>query len=251
MKTLFVDIETAPNYGWFWRTGEQVVSYDQIAQDAYLLCWAAKWLGQSKIYSDSLRRHKLHKINPIDDKHIAQSAHKLLNEADVVVAHNGDSFDVKWLNTVFLKHSLGPVAPYKTVDTYKVAKAQFYFQSNKLDYISKWLKAGEKMKHEGFGLWKKCMAGDMEAWNRMEKYNARDVRILEKVYMRMRPYHKTHPSAALYRTSEELACRVCASSEVERRGYERLAGGSYPRFQCKSCGAWNRGRQKVKAVGGV
>jgi hypothetical protein len=41
----------------------------------------------------------------------------------------------------------------------KVAKAHFRFLSNKLDYIVQYLGIGKKVEHEGFGLWRKVMAG--------------------------------------------------------------------------------------------
>ena len=46
------------------------------------------------------------------------------------------------------------------------------FDSNKLDYVSKYLGIGEKVRHEGHELWVKCMEKDNAAWKRMKEYNA-------------------------------------------------------------------------------
>lgn len=246
-KILVIDIETAPSIVYAWGLFDQNVGIDQVIQDGYVLSWAAKWVGQREIMFDSIKKHKLFKTEPTNDINVAVSAHNIMSEADIIVAHNGDNFDLKWLNLIFLKHKMVPVPPYKTVDTLKVARGNFYFLSNKLDFISKKLGVGQKVKHEGFPLWKKCMSGDRAAWKRMEKYNKQDVSILEKVYLRMRPYMKRHPNHGDYVDEDKMLCPTCGSDDLRRNGMRRVSSGSYARYQCNACGHWSRGRRVYKA----
>jgi DNA polymerase III epsilon subunit-like protein len=70
---------------------------------------------------------------------------KVMAQADEIVAHNGDRFDLKWLRTRALLHGLDVMPSPKTIDTLKWAKRYFNFNSNKLDYIAKYLGVGQKM----------------------------------------------------------------------------------------------------------
>ena len=244
-KILLIDVETAPNIVYAWGLYDQNISIDQIVQDGYMLCWSAKWFGSKEIIFDSIFNYTNFVKNPTDDYAIALSAWKLMDEADIIIAHNGDHFDLKWFNTLFLKHGLKPVSTYKSIDTLKAARTHFKFLSNRLDYISRSLGVGEKLKHEGFSLWTKCMKGCKEAWKKMEMYNKRDVQILEDVYKKLRPFIKNHPNVGLYGKLEESTCPACNCKDVSKRGYSFTNTGKYARFVCNSCGKWFRSRINV------
>lgn len=180
--------------------------------------------------------------------------HRLLDRADVVVHHNGKSFDIPTLNKEFLLNKMAPPAPYKQVDTLEVSRGTFRFQSHKLDYISKSLGHDGKVKHAGFQLWVDCMANDPHAWKKMEEYNKGDVVQLEKVYLDFRPWIKGHPNVSAY--DGRGTCPHCGKDELQKRGVTppNAHGIRYQRFQCGDCGAWSRGKlalskTKVTAVG--
>ena len=59
-----------------------------------------------------------------DDKRISEGIWKLVDQADIVIAHNGSQFDVPNLNTRFLLNDLPPPKLYQTIDTLRVAKKQ-------------------------------------------------------------------------------------------------------------------------------
>lgn len=242
-KILILDIETAPTVAYVWGLFDQNIGIDQIVSDSYVLCWAAKWYGSKEVLFDSIKKYPRFKKEPHNDIEIAKSAHKLMSEADIIVAHNGNSFDFKWLNYIFLKHGLDPVPPYKTVDTLQVARGNFYFTSNKLDFISQRLGVGAKVKHEGFGLWTKCMAGDNDAWKRMEKYNKGDVLVLEGVYTKLRPFMKRHPRVV---NSEGIKCPICGSFHLEARGYLTNLSGKFQRYQCLDCRRWTHDKKPTE-----
>lgn len=97
-----------------------------------MLCWSAKWLN-GEIYSDVINSEEV--INE-DDKRIVQSLIKLINEADIVITHNGDSFDLPKISSRVVVNNLSPIKPYQSIDTKKIAAKQFGFSSNKLDALA-------------------------------------------------------------------------------------------------------------------
>lgn len=225
MKILLLDIETAPNVVHCWGLFNQNIAINQIVDAGYTLCWAAKWLGEDGIFSDT----------------DLQLVHAFLTSADAVITYNGDKFDLPTLNKEFIKAGLLPPAPYKKIDLYKTAKSQFKFASNKLDYVAQFLGVGEKLKHKGHDLWKECMAGDPEALKTLMEYNVQDVILLEKVYEKMKPWIKSHANYSTY--TGTLVCTNCGSMHYHSRGYAYTQAGKYQRFQCQDCGAWFRGNK--------
>src|SRR5688572_10991990 len=140
------------------------------------ICW--KWLGEKTIHSVSLLDDpKRFAKDPHDDRHICEVFHKVLDEADVIIAHNGDAFDYKYLQTRFLYHNMSVTPPQASIDTYKIAKQRFLFNSNKLDYLGKFLGLGGK-RPTPKGLWLDVLNGSKKAIKTMVEYNKRDVTLL-------------------------------------------------------------------------
>lgn len=244
-KILALDIETAPAKVYCWGLWDQNIGINQIVEDGYVLCWCAKWLDGKEIMSDALVNYpEYFKKNPRCDKKIAESIWKLVNEADVVVTHNGNNFDLKWLNTMFVKNGLKPVSPYKSVDTCSVVKNKFRFISNKMDFICRKLEIGSKIETT-FKLWENCMKGDKKSWKKMVDYCKHDVRLLEKLYLTIRPYIKNHPNMNLYNGVVDATCPNCASKNLERRGYDYTSTYKYQRYVCKDCGKWTRDKKPL------
>ena len=114
--------------------------------------------------------------------------------------------------------------------------------SNKLDMLGQLLGLGRKVPHEGFELWRKCMKGDLKAWAKMVKYCKGDVRLLEKVYLRLLPYMGQHPNYGTYTDTDKPECPKCGSTKLQRRGFAYTSVSKFQRFRCNKCGAWCRGR---------
>ena len=172
-----------------------------------------------------------------DDEKLVRDLWKVLDEADIVIAHNGDKFDVRKSNARFVFHGLKPPSPYKTVDTLKIARKHFSFNSNRLDDLGHYLGVGRKLPTTGKDLWLRCIRGDEDAWSRMIKYNAHDVALLERVYLQLRPWATSHPDLGSY--SKKLVCPTCHSRNLQHRGYNVTKTGRRQRLQCMDCGAWS------------
>lgn len=238
-KVLIFDIENSPNLGYIWGKYEQdVIAYER---EWFMLCFSYKWLGQKRVHSKSLIDYKGYKKDPFNDKELVTDLWKLFDEADILIAHNGDRFDIRKANAKFLEHGLPVPAFYRTVDTLKVAKKYFYLNSNKLDDLAKHLGIGKKLQTGGFDLWKGCMGGDKKSWKTMIKYCNQDVKLLEDVYLKLRKWMTNHPNVNLV-DEKECACPTCGSQKLQRRGFAYTQASKYQRFACTNCGSWSKGQ---------
>lgn len=235
-KILLVDIETSPNLGWTWAKYEQDVI--EFEKDWHMLSFAWKWLGQSKTSVLALPDFNLYKKDKDNDHDLVKALWNLFDEADIIIAHNGDRFDIKKANTRFVMHGFSPPSPYKTIDTLKIARKYFRFDSNKLGDLGTYLKLGAKIETGGFSLWKRCMLGEENAWRKLKIYNRMDVVLLEKVYIEMRKWMNNHPNVGILQDNRGV-CPVCGSKHLQKRGFG-IKGNStkVQRLQCQGCGAW-------------
>lgn len=250
LKVLHVDVETAPIAAYVWKLWDNNVGRNQIISDWFMLTWAAKWHNpeDDTVYGDRLQSGEAIEQ---DDKRIMYSLWKLLDEADVVVGHNLDKFDRKKINTRFLMHGLPPPSPYRTIDTLKVVKRHFAFSSNRLDYLGEMLGVGRKIDTGGFELWAECMKGNDKALAGMLTYNKQDVFLLEDVYVKLMPYHSTHPNHAATLENTDPVCPKCGGTHLVKRGYALTNTSRYQRFRCEDCGGWSRGRDNLRTKEGM
>jgi DNA polymerase elongation subunit (family B) len=229
LKVLIYDLENTPNVSYTWGKYEQdVIAFKQ---EWYMLSWSAKWLGGQQI-TKGLIDYPNFKKDKRDDKALVTDLWKFFNEADVLIAHNGDRFDQKKSNARFIKHGLTPPSPYKTIDTLKIARRYFSFNSNKLDDLGEYLDVGRKVKTGGFDLWLGCMDGDEESWRLMKKYNKQDVLLLERIYQKLKPWIQNHP------TDNFEDCPNCGSKNLIKQGIKLTRTGKKQQLRCLDCGAW-------------
>jgi transcription elongation factor Elf1 len=70
----------------------------------------------------------------------------------------------------------------------------------------------------------------------MKKYNIQDVVLLDKVYNKLKPWMKDHPSLALF--DGRPGCPSCGSAKVQKRGFRVTLAQRKQAYQCRACGAW-------------
>lgn len=230
-KILFIDIETRPNLGYFWRMWDENIGLSQMTEEGEVISFAAKWRGQPET--------EFYSVHHDGHEEMVKQARRLLDEADFVAHWNGKKFDIPHLNKEFVLQGLTPPSAYKQLDLMMTARKQFKFVSNKLQHISTALGFDGKFDHEGFGLWKKCMAGEDEAWETMRTYNIQDVVLLEQIYDRILPWIKTHPNVPLYTGAGQ--CPQCGSDNISSDGKAYMTTRTYEKFRCGDCGAQMRG----------
>lgn len=172
-------------FGKIWET-----NIVEVIENSFMLSFSYKWLGEKATHTYALPDFHRFRKDKHDDSQLVAKLHELLSQADIVVHHNGDRFDVPTANTRLLFHGFSPPAPFKTIDTCKQARRLLKLPSNKLDDIGEYFGLGRKLAHTGKHLWLACMNGDRKAYKLMKKYNAQDVVLLENVYLKMLPYIK-------------------------------------------------------------
>lgn len=248
---VFWDLETSHNIVATFQLYQPIIPHSCIIKEKSIICASWKYLGKKGTHSVSiLDDAKRYKADRGDDYVIVKALHEMISSADVLVAHNGDKFDYKYFNTRCLFHGLTPVDKPITIDTYKVAKRHFNFNSNRLDYLGQFLGLGRKL-HTHVGMWMDIVndkvSGEEAAKSvrKMLTYNKQDVILLEAVYKRLRPYITSHPNVALLANSSSHSCPTCNSLKVQARGYRTTRTGKYQRYQCIDCGAWSSGGKSI------
>jgi DNA polymerase elongation subunit (family B) len=241
-KILLLDIETAPMISYIWSLYQDSINTDFVINDWYVLSWAAKYLNNNKVYCKALCDYPLYKKEQENDKELLKDMWKLLDDADIVIAHNGLKFDLRRLNARFVFHGMPPPSPYKVIDTLREAKKHFKFTSNRLNDLGKMFNVGQKVKTGGFELWRDVLANKSSAWRKMKCYNKGDVVLLEKVYHKILPYIVNHPNFNVYSEAKDTVCPKCGSKNWIYRGIYYCNVTAYKRITCKDCGGWSRTR---------
>src|ERR1017187_8428682 len=176
-KVLVLDIETAPIIACVWGLKDQNIGLNQIQRDWSIIAYGAKWLGDpaTKMMYEDLRNFK----DITDDTKLLKSLWKLLDEADILITQNGQSFDAPKINARFILHGMKPPSPYRHLDTYRIVKRVTEFTSNKLEYLTDKLCTKYKKLHHhkfpGMSLWNECLKNNRAAWEEMKIYNIHDV----------------------------------------------------------------------------
>lgn len=245
-RILYWDIETSLELvAVFGLSQNDWIDPSNLISERHLICACWQWEGESKVHSVSLLDDPKRFAKDIhDDYHVVKTLHEIMSEADVVVHHNGNSFDQPYLDTRIIYHGLSPLPPITTIDTYRIAKQRFKFNSNRLDYLGKFLGLGQK-KDTSKGLWLRVLKGEEEAIKEMVSYNRRDVTLLRDVFKKLQPYCANHVNRQLY---GETGCPRCGSSKVQRRGYHRAISRVYQRWQCQKCSGWFRSATNDKSI---
>ena len=240
-RVLILDIETAPLQSYTWGLWKQNIAVSQIESDWFMLTWSAKWLFDDTIMSDRLTSREA--IDQ-DDARLSKGIWNLLDEADIIIAHNANRFDIPRLNTRFLISGLDPPMPYQVIDTLEHVRKRFSISSNRLDYVNSVLGLNRKIDTGGFELWADCMKGDVTALKKMEEYNKADVSILEETYLRIRSWIKPHPNIGLFIGEGIEVCPTCGSGHIvfSNKPYATSAN-LYDAFRCSDCGSTGRSRK--------
>lgn len=230
IKRLFFDIESSPMIVYSWRTGWNLtIGTENIIEDWKIICISYKWEGENKVYTLDWGKEMC-------DKKLLQDFIKIANTADEICAHNGDRFDLKKIRTRCIYHRIPMFPDYRSLDTLKKAKSGFAFNSNKLDYIAKFLGVGAKLEHEGFNMWVKCMKGDKDALKDMIKYCEMDIVVLEDVFLTMQNYIKQNTHAGIISGNLKYSCSCCGSEDVSLLKNNITSMGTIKRLmECNAC----------------
>lgn len=241
MKILVVDVETSPHISAHFGRWKQNIPYYATLEESRIICWAAKWLGErATMFSAEWQ---------VGREAMLTAIYELLCEADAIVTFNGDKFDVKRLNSEFLRFGWAPPSPYEKIDLYKQAKKHFAFSSNRLDDLLRELGLSPKLPHTGLSLWLDVRDGKKSAQNKMRKYNVQDVRSTEEFYDYMLGWITPHPNWGNYvddvSDPNTPVCPNCGSTRMVRHKIRTTKVKKYRQWHCQDCGKYARGRRAL------
>jgi predicted RNA-binding Zn-ribbon protein involved in translation (DUF1610 family) len=247
-KILLFDLETSHNIMAVFSLYDTKygIPHDNILKERMILSAAWKWLGQREVGSisvmDSPTFWEGMNLSEDEDLVILEKLAELWKDADAVVAHFGDKFDIKYINTRLAYYRLPPFPPVIQIDTYKIAKSKFLFNSNRLDYLGKFLGVGRKVRTDK-GLWLQCLEGMSSAITKLVTYNQGDVRLLERVYKVLVPFAPAKINFALF--AEKEVCPSCGSAKTVKHKHRVTRTRKYIQYQCGSCGHYFVGTKSI------
>lgn len=180
LKKCFFDLEVSPNVGFFWQSGYKLnISPENIIHERAVICACYKFEGEPV---------KSIQWNNGDDRELLVKLAEVINSADVIIGHNSIRFDTPWLRTRCLFHGIYLKPKINQIDTLQIARFGYRFNSNKLDYIAKFL-GGKGKTSTNFGMWKDIvLKNDKKALKEMVDYCKNDVTELEEIYNKLQAY---------------------------------------------------------------
>ena len=233
-RRLYFDLECSPNIGFFWTAGYKLnISTESIIKERAIICICYKW-------EDEKETHSVYWDSKQNDKKLLIEFIKVANQANELVGHNGDKFDLAWIRTRCLFHRIEMFPTYVTIDTLKVARSKFKFNSNKLNYIAQYLGIGEKI-HTEYNLWKEIVLNKCKvSMDKMIKYCIQDVILLEKVHKELNHHipAKTHYGVVF--GQDRGSCPECGSDELIQNNKVVTASGlTRIQYKCKVCNKYH------------
>jgi len=254
-KVAFVDIETSLIRAYTFRGGMQHINQDQVVDGDQTKLLTAAWGTWYDLYTKKDKgvvsvsnHHKkaAFKKDPLDDTYVLECLWKVLDDSDVIVAHNA-AFDRGWIEGRFMDLGWKQPSKYYVYCTFRTLHG-LNGNSKKLDYLSQKLIGTRKVEHEGLPLWIDCSKGKVSAFRKMEAYNIGDIyETLYKVFMRTAPYVPRVKCIDL--AGEGLFCNLTGDKlkKLDAPYKNRSTGLLYDRYENKTYGFIYRDRYNIRS----
>lgn len=228
-------METPPNKAWVWGCGDQYISHGSLVKghDNWgIICITYCWNDgkPAKVIDWGYEEQDTAKVVAEFDQIIAQ--------ADYVIGKNNNRFDDKMLNAQRMLAGLpgNPEWSKYTDDLEKQMRKYFRLPSQSLDYISKQLGLGGKIKMEmqdWIDIVEKNENG-LKSFNKMLKYGKKDIVDTRKLWNMLSSHFDTKFNMATFK-GEKLACKKCGSTNIVKNGTRISGGVRYNTWLCNSC----------------
>jgi hypothetical protein len=230
-KILVFDIETSAMLVKTYSLKTDYISHKNIVKEWHFLSYAGKFLFEDKIYYLDQR----YSPDKSDDRQLLEGLHDLICQADALVGHNIDGFDLKKFNTRAAFYDLPPIHEIPTYDTLKMARRRYALPSNSLDYCAKFFRLENRKsghgKFPGDQLWDECLLGNLEAWEECEDYNKKDVLATEELFLKLA---KNDPRINIQSFQQKPTC-ICGNQTFFKDGFKYGKGFVKQRYRCHIC----------------
>lgn len=231
IKRLFWDIEVTPNVVLSWGIGNNIsLSEANIVTERSIICIAYQWEHEEEPKYLSVSRVG-------NDKTILTKFLEIAEQADELVAHNGDRFDLKWFRARCLYHGIVALPLAKTVDTLQIVRRTCKFNNAKMGYLAELLGIDHQKGSPGYSLWKKALLGnDSKAVQEIAEYCAQDVKVLKALYDRIVRLFPPKTHAGVMAGLEKWTCPRCGSVHVGKSKTRTTTAGTVQhQMKCKDC----------------
>lgn len=245
MKILTFDIETSPHLSFHWRRWQENIPKQNTIAESGTICWASKWYGERTV--DGMTKW--------DDGHEAmiEGIWLQLDEADAVIGFNSNKFDIKKVNTEFLRYGMESPSPYMKIDLLVQVRKHFNFSSNRLKDLLIELDLSPKLEENAnMKLWMDVVWAEKKAaQNRMFKYCKQDVKSTEEFYEYLLGWIDPHPNWGLFVNDvsdpKNPVCPNCGGRHMQphKKRYTKLK--AYMQWHCTDCGKYAKGRKALKS----
>ena len=247
-KILYWDIEIAPFLSFHWDKWGVNIGNDYHLTEKFMLSHSWAWNDGDIIGSVLTPEEALKQ----DDERLILEAWHLLDQADIVIAHNGKRFDIPMINGFFLRHGFPPPSPYKIIDTFRIAKRKFKLTSNSLAYLAKFLGVTQKLDSGGMEAFKSAYFGSQEALSNMLEYNKGDIDTLRQVYLKFRGWDNDGVNMGVY-SDHPTVCANCGSDNLSvlENKYQFTTVSKFGLVRCGNCNATSRFRKSTPVEANV
>lgn len=252
-KSTFIDIETSLIEGYMFRSGNQFIPAANMKGTTKLLTAAWGTLydmleeGEGGMLYFGNHHSSTFKKDPLNDVELLEHIWHVLDESDVIIAHNA-RFDRGWIMGRFLE--LGWMLPSKfsVICTLQMLNG-FNLSSKKLDELAQTLIGSRKLETTT-DLWIRCNNGDRKAFEKMQDYNIGDIYdTLFKMYLRIAQYNPDYGIDMTDRTKDYPQCKVTGDRlEVVGEWYNRSNGNSYEVYLNPNNGIQYRNRYMIPST---
>lgn len=239
-KIIFWDLETLPNLLEAMKVFARLSAYPGLTMKAThntIICFGWKILGDARpkcVSAWDFPERWSQNIN--DDYEVVKFAYETLLDADAIVTQNGKSFDWKFLQTRLLFHGFPPLPKIQHIDTKLLARRNLFLFNNSLETMGKFLTSIRKMDNGGWDLWVEVASRNEKSQRKMAAYCKQDVEVLEKIFLKLRPFATELPNANLYRKDGAECCPNCGSFKVQQNGLRTTKHKIAQRWLCQECG---------------
>jgi hypothetical protein len=228
-RILIFDLEVSTKIVHTYQMWDTSIPADRVIQDAYILSYSAKFLGEDTIYYLDTR------YSPGCDLHILEALSYLINQATHLCGHNLKSFDLPTLRSRMIQKKVDPIPDLPILDTLKICKKLFKFTSNKLSEVAKYLGV-ETMKDDhkdfpGISLFTEAMNGNIKAFESMENYCKTDVIVTELILNKLMPWDKD----INFQSNYGRAICSCGSVKFIKNGYRFYKQSKNQMYKCVKC----------------
>ena len=254
-RVVTLDIERIPGWHSTWHRGQTItgpfwdlneikawtgkrIHADDVKEWPRTICAAWKWYDEEDVEFAAEWE-----VGGYDG--FMRAVWDVFDQADLIIGHNADRFDARHLMGGWAEMGLPAPSPYKVIDTLKIARGTFAYESNTLDALNKRLGIDAKTDKYNARIARAAVNGDKEAQETLSAYNRGDIIASEALFDRLRPFAKGIPHLGMW-SDDALACPSCGHTMTATGKTVHANVQRYEHLTCPNCGSHARGTATLK-----